>query len=1163
MASFTNHRGAGSICTAILVLWLCTAADAVDFAGGIGEPNDPYQIATAEQLIALGKDPNLYDRHFVLVADIDWPQGPPIGSVVTKEAVAVIAPGSVASNGSGGFTGGFNGDHRAIRNLQIHGIEASYLGLFGCIGPGGHVENLHLENAEVIGHSTLGLLAARNGGTITNCTVTGCIRGERVVGGLVGENGIPGKTPTRGPSPLWQPGQIEHCGSACTVGGGYNVGGLVGTNSRGSISHSWAKCTIDGEMHVGGLVGTTYLDKVSSCYALGHITGKNEVGGLIGTNSGSVISACYAQAEVSGDRVVAGLVAENWTGTIYCCYSAGRVLGQHEAAGLVAANRSGIVRLCYWDSESAGVVVSVKGEGKTTSRMQSAATFDGWGYLGQWTIDDQKDYPRLLWEGLPGDLIRDMERSYNGGTGDSDSPYRVQTAADLVAISRYAADWSKHFIMVQDIDLTDAGVNSLTPIGLTDIPFTGAFDGSGHTIRGLRYDLPDEGYVGFFRHVDRAEVDANASAGIIRDLHLDQVEIAGRDWVAALVGCNRGLIEFCSVSGSVTSSRGVAGLVAQNFGQITDCQADVRVLRSDPKVRGLGDAGGLVVHNEGTIRGCCATGVVDGASGASSTGGLVATSQGGEIENSWASVEVNGFWTAGGLVGRASGTKITGCYACGPVNSGSDIGQEWAGGLVGSMHGTLCSCYATGSVSGNGYVGALVAANGGTIASCYATGEVTGPVTLGGLVANDSFGAVYLSYWDRQTTGIDTSEGGSPKSTGQMMRAATFRGWGGGGYWKINEGRDYPRLFWEDTLGTPILDEPRSYGGGTGTADDPYRIESAEQLAMIGWYRDDFDKCFVLAADIGMAGTDPNTILPIGTAEIPFTGVLDGNGHSISNYTRIRPRDNFVGLFGVVGDETASHPGGQVRRLSVVGARVSALDYTGILTGVNHGTITDCHVSGVIDGYWVVGGLAGTNDGGTISCCSSSSEVSGDWAVGGLVGRNPGGSVYACCCRGSLSGSRDVGGLTASNSHGVLSNCYATSHVFSTSSAGGLVADNQYEGVIEHCYFAGRLAATQFVAGLVLVNTTTPLSSQPARQGTLLSCFWDIESSGTADGVLDQDPDPDGAHGLTTRQMQTAETFIDAGWDFVGETINGAEDIWTICEGKDYPRLAWEEVECE
>ena len=71
MASSRYRLRATAITTALLLLTLGTAAGAIDFAGGTGDPNNPYQIATAEQLISIGSDPNLQDRHFVLVADID------------------------------------------------------------------------------------------------------------------------------------------------------------------------------------------------------------------------------------------------------------------------------------------------------------------------------------------------------------------------------------------------------------------------------------------------------------------------------------------------------------------------------------------------------------------------------------------------------------------------------------------------------------------------------------------------------------------------------------------------------------------------------------------------------------------------------------------------------------------------------------------------------------------------------------------------------------------------------------------------------------------------------------------------------------------------------------------------------------------------------------
>jgi hypothetical protein len=62
--------------------------------------------------------------------------------------------------------------------------------------------------------------------------------------------------------------------------------------------------------------------------------------------------------------------------------------------------------------------------------------------------------------------------------------------------------------------------------------------------------------------------------------------------------------------------------------------------------------------------------------------------------------------------------------------------------------------------------------------------------------------------------------------------------------------------------------------------------------------------------------------------------------------------------------------------------------------------------------------------------------------------------------------------------------------------------------------------------------------------------FWDVEVSGMTES--------DGGAGLTTGEMMTGATFLEAGWDFVGEEANGTDEIWWIDEGNDYPRLWWE-----
>jgi hypothetical protein len=71
-----------------------------------------------------------------------------------------------------------------------------------------------------------------------------------------------------------------------------------------------------------------------------------------------------------------------------------------------------------------------------------------------------------------------------------------------------------------------------------------------------------------------------------------------------------------------------------------------------------------------------------------------------------------------------------------------------------------------------------------------------------------------------------------------------------------------------------------------------------------------------------------------------------------------------------------------------------------------------------------------------------------------------------------------------------------------------------------------------------------------SNDGPVNNSFWDVNSSGQEVS--------DGGTGKTTAEMQTMSTFTDAGWDFVGEVINGPNDIWKICEGTNYPKLSWQ-----
>ena len=188
------------------------------YSGGSGTAEDPYQIGTVADLLALADDTGDYDKHFVLTADIDLDPCLPGNSTLTT---AVIAP-----DGGVAFNGVFDGAGHRIINLTINtnGVGNSSLGLFGNIS--GQIKNLGLENVSVIGgnHSNaIGGLVGYSDGSISNCHSMGSVTDHVScsTGGLVGSNA----------------GSISDCYSTCAVLGinGYYLGGLVGRN-RGNIA---------------------------------------------------------------------------------------------------------------------------------------------------------------------------------------------------------------------------------------------------------------------------------------------------------------------------------------------------------------------------------------------------------------------------------------------------------------------------------------------------------------------------------------------------------------------------------------------------------------------------------------------------------------------------------------------------------------------------------------------------------------------------------------------------------------------------------------------------------------------------------------------------------------------------------------------------------------
>jgi len=329
------------------------------------------------------------------------------------------------------------------------------------------------------------------------------------------------------------------------------------------------------------------------------------------------------------------------------------------------------------------------------------------------------------------------------------------------------------------------------------------------------------------------------------------------------------------------------------------------------------------------------------------------------------------------------------------------------------------------------------------------------------------------------------------------------------------------------------LSAQAKYDGGSGTETEPFRISAVSDWQELMTTPADWASHFVLTGDLDLDGV---LLSPVGSDTNKFTGVFDGNDYVIRNADVNAPHRNYVGLFGCLGTD------GQIKNLGVEDISAIGRYWVGGLVGWNYwGIVSNCYSTGTISGGENVGGLVGENWCGTIGNCYSLGRVSGDENIGGLVGYNSlaSGAIINSYSTGSAAGDRYVGGLAGTNG-GTLSNCYSTASVGGNYFVGGLVGWN-YQGAIGNCYSSGTVGGTgASVGGLV--------GSKYA--GTVSSSFWDVDTSGWMTSAAGTPK--------TTAEMMTKSTFTDASWDFVGETVNGTEDIWAICEGTNYPRFVYQ-----
>ncbi|MFA6469081.1 MAG: GLUG motif-containing protein [Bacteroidota bacterium] len=312
--------------TAFLFAQTATAPDSGD-----GTSGNPYHIASLENLYWIAADNSRWNKYYIQTADINaadtynWSGGgwTPIG------------------NSTIFFSGTYDGQKHIIDSVYISRTSSSYhiQGLFGYTYGTSFIKNVYLTNVDISGYDYVGGLIGRsgynttlNGGTITDCYVTGRVYGQSMlVGGLIG---------------VLYKSTVERCYSTCDVTGGGSV------------------------LRVGGLIGRA--------------------------ESGTIVNNCYSRSTVSANTYCGGFIGSNNGATITNCYSTGTVSAYSYAGGFLGEAVSGSADSCFWDIQTSGRNTSAGGTGKTTAEMKTESTFTnaGWDLISTWEIVGT-NYPRL------------------------------------------------------------------------------------------------------------------------------------------------------------------------------------------------------------------------------------------------------------------------------------------------------------------------------------------------------------------------------------------------------------------------------------------------------------------------------------------------------------------------------------------------------------------------------------------------------------------------------------------------------------------------------------------------------------------------------------------------------------------------------------------------
>ncbi len=611
-------------------------------------------------------------------------------------------------------------------------------------------------NVNLPSNEYVGLFAQAQDATIQNLTLANStISGKNYVGGFVGMSEIPTTI------------QNCHAGSDVTVSGRDGVGGIVGLYA--TIRGCTCAATVTGNI-VGGITGTANYSVIENCLVYGGAINGTDAGAIAGTSTtdGTLTNNRYTGGVTlngSEAKLNDGVGSGEQDGAAYVC-----AIIPYEGVTLSIPSVSATTEYPYDGLKIYPTGMTYKGQyynyytnadAGISGDVTFTATYSGsvpedyaLGGFGSTSIADNKNVA-MEWEATDGSATCTLNTGnaaiyyiaptfryaiWGDGDGTQGNPYIITNVRDMNELASRVNSGEdlggKYFELGADITY-DGTENNYTPIGTSDHPFCGNFDGQGHTISGISVNANGMNYIGVFGIDD----------GTVKNLTVSDCLFAGNGSVGAIAGLNRGTVENCHVAAdvSVTGNFGVGGIVGDNDGVyqrgfVLGCTS-AAALSAKESARNFG---GIAGSNTGTLTDNLFTGTIDKMPNNSRRIGAIT----GYNDTEYGGTLTNNFHTCSGMGGVGNDADATNTDKAGAQTAvarstqpdASIIGEEKK--TYGGTQYTGITAYENGLYYNGKYYYFSLWGGSGTEADPYVIYNTAGMDKL----ANDVNGGNYYQY---------------------------------------------------------------------------------------------------------------------------------------------------------------------------------------------------------------------------------------------------------------------------------------------------------------------------------------------------------------------------------------------------------------------------------